>query len=59
MTRPVGRPPVPKKLAKGSLVAVRFSEGQRRSMEQAAKRESLSLSEWMRRILLDATEKKA
>ena len=36
MSRPVGRPRVPKKLAKGSLLSVRFSESERRALEQAA-----------------------
>jgi hypothetical protein len=49
-----GRPPVSKKLAKGSLLSVRFSSEERRGLEQAAEREGLKLSEWARRILLAA-----
>jgi hypothetical protein len=50
-----GRPRVPKKLAKGSLLSVRFSEGEREALERAAEREGLRLSEWARRKLLEAT----
>ena len=58
MTRPVGRPPVPKKLAKGSLLSVRFSESERRALERFATREGLTLSKWTRKTLLAAIEKK-
>jgi hypothetical protein len=47
-----GRPPVPKKLAKGSLLSVRFSTEERRALEQAAERAGVKLSEWARRRLL-------
>lgn len=50
----LGRPPVPKKLAKGSLLSVRFSESERASLEIAAKRKGLKLSEWARWLLLNA-----
>jgi len=50
----MGRPPVPKKLAKGSLLSVRFSEGERRKLAQAATKAQLRLSEWTRRVLLAA-----
>jgi hypothetical protein len=50
-----GRPPVPKKLAKGSLLSVRFSESERWALEAAAEREGLRLSEWARRVLLAAS----
>ena len=49
----VGRPPVPKKLAKGSLLSVRFSESERRALERAAEASGLSLSAWARLTLLD------
>jgi hypothetical protein len=58
MTRPVGRPPVPKKLAKGSLLSVRFSESERRELERFATREGLTLSKWTRKTLLAAIENK-
>jgi hypothetical protein len=45
---------VPKKLAKGSLLSVRFAEGERRLIEQAARRDGVGLSEWARRVLLSA-----
>ncbi len=57
MTRAVGRPPVPKKLAKGSLLSVRFSESERRALERVAERERLTLSKWTRKTLLAAIEK--
>jgi uncharacterized protein (DUF1778 family) len=50
----VGRPPTPKKLAKASLLSVRFSEGERAALEAAAAREGARLSEWARRALLEA-----
>lgn len=52
----LGRPPVPKKLAKGSLLSVRLSEGERRSLERAAQQSGVKLSEWARRCLLAASE---
>jgi hypothetical protein len=50
--RGAGRPPVPKKLAKGSLLSVRFSEEERRALDRSAKRDGVRLSEWARRVLL-------
>jgi len=50
----LGRPPVPKKLAKGSLLSVRFSESERRAIERAAANQGLKLSEWARRALLES-----
>jgi uncharacterized protein (DUF1778 family) len=50
----MGRPPVPKKLAKGSLLSVRFSESERRALEKAAELAGVRLSEWARRTLLAA-----
>jgi uncharacterized protein (DUF1778 family) len=41
----VGRPRVPKKLAKGSLLSVRFSDDERKLLDQAAVREGVRLSE--------------
>lgn len=51
----IGRPPLPKKLAKGSLLSVRFSADERRALERTANREGAKLSEWARRVLLAAT----
>jgi hypothetical protein len=48
----LGRPPVAKKLAKGSLLSVRFSEIERAELDKAAKGENLRLSEWARSTLL-------
>jgi hypothetical protein len=50
-----GRPRVPKKLAKRSLLSLRFSESEREALERAAEREGLRLSEWARRVLLAAS----
>lgn len=50
----LGRPPVPKKLAKGSLLSVRFSGDERKTLDRAADREGLKVSEWARRALLAA-----
>jgi predicted HicB family RNase H-like nuclease len=54
----IGRPPVPKKLAKATLLSVRFTESERAEIERAAKRDGVGLSEWARRTLLDAVAKK-
>jgi hypothetical protein len=48
----IGRPPVPKKLAKAALLSVRFTESERAELERAAKRDGVGLSEWARRVLL-------
>jgi hypothetical protein len=50
----IGRPPVPKKLAKGALLSVRFSAAERAALDETAKSEGLKLSEWARRVLLSA-----
>jgi hypothetical protein len=50
----MGRPPVPKKLAKGALLSVRFSTDERKALERAAERDGIRLSEWARRALLSA-----
>ena len=52
----LGRPPVPKKLAKGALLSVRFSDAERKAIERAAENEGLKLSEWARRTLLARAE---
>jgi uncharacterized protein (DUF1778 family) len=52
----LGRPPVPKGLTKGSLLSVRFSGEERKSLDRAAKLAGLRLSEWARRTLLKAAE---
>lgn len=51
-----GRPRVPKKLAKGSLLSVRFSESERAALDAAAERDGVKLSEWARRALLAAAQ---
>lgn len=55
MKKKLGRPPVPKKLAKGALLSVRFSAEERKQLERAAGRGGLRLSEWARRTLLGAS----
>jgi hypothetical protein len=50
----MGRPPVSKKLQKGALLSVRFSESERLGLARAAARHQLSVSEWARRTLLSA-----
>lgn len=54
----IGRPPVPKKLAKATLLSVRFTESERAEIEKAAKRDGVGLSEWARRTLLATALKK-
>jgi hypothetical protein len=50
----IGRPRTPKKLAKGSLLSVRFSNDERRALERAATHAGVRLSEWARRALIDS-----
>jgi hypothetical protein len=53
----VGRPKVPKRLAKGSLLSVRFSEDERKDIERAAARDGQQLSGWARAVLLAASNR--
>ena len=48
----IGRPPTPKKLAKSSLLSVRFSTEERRALERAAEQKEMRLSDWARQALL-------
>jgi len=48
----IGRPPLPKKLAKGALLSVRFSESERTALDRAAKKDGVKLSAWARSVLL-------
>lgn len=57
MKKKPGRPPVPKKQQKGSLLSVRFSETERRALEAAADNAGATLSAWARRVLLTALGK--
>ena len=50
----IGRPPIAKKLHKASLLSVRFSAEEKRSLDRAAQLADTSLSEWARRALLAA-----
>ena len=50
----LGRPPVQKKLAKGSLLSVRFSESERKVLDNAAEAAGVSLSKWSREALLNS-----
>lgn len=51
-----GRPPLPKGSALGKIVPVRFAESERAAFEKLAKKEGLTLSEWIRQTLKTATE---
>lgn len=48
----MGRPKLPRKLAKGSLLSVRFTAEERKSLDAAAERTGLSLSQWARKTML-------
>lgn len=48
----LGRPRVPKKLAKGSLLSVRLTQDERHKIEAAAERDGVALSEWARQAML-------
>ena len=52
----IGRPPLPKKLAKAELLSVRFAPEEKRILERAAKDAGVALSEWARRVLIAAAE---
>jgi len=51
----IGRPKLPKKLAKGALLSVRFTAEERRVLDAAAERDGLSLSQWARKTMLAAS----
>ena len=51
----MGRPKLPKKLAKGSLLSVRFTAEERKALDAAAARAGLSLSQWARKTILAAS----
>lgn len=50
----IGRPPLPKKMHKATLLSVRFSSDEKRALDRAAHDADASLSEWARRVLLSA-----
>ncbi len=52
MKKKLGRPPVPKKQQKGSLLSVRFSAQEREDLERAAENEGIKLSAWARKVLV-------
>ena len=54
MKRKPGRPKLPKGEAKGKIVPIRFTKAEAERLTQAAKRNDLTLSEWIRRTVLDA-----
>ena len=47
-----GRPKLPKKDAKGAVMTVRFTKAERKAVDDAAGREGLKTSEWVRNVLL-------
>ena len=48
----IGRPPIPKKDRKATLLSVRLTAAERKIVERAANKDGVGLSEWARRILL-------
>jgi hypothetical protein len=50
----VGRPRLPKGQALGKPTPIRFQDDERAMFEKAAKREGLTLSEWVRQTLKNA-----
>jgi predicted HicB family RNase H-like nuclease len=52
-----GRPPKPKGEALGDPTPIRFPDDERAHYERLAKREGVSLSEWVRQTLKQAVEK--
>jgi hypothetical protein len=57
VARKVGRPRLPKGKALGKPTPIRFPDEERKMFEKAAKKEGLTLSEWIRQTLKRATEK--
>ena len=56
-TRKVGRPRLPKGKALGKPTPIRFPDNERALFEKAAKKQGLTLSEWIRQTLKQAVEK--
>lgn len=52
-----GRPPMPKGQALSKPTPIRFQDDERAAFERAAKKEGLTLSEWIRQTLNTAVEK--
>ena len=50
-----GRPKLPRGQDKGAVIALRVLKSERKQFEAVAKRNGMKLSEWMRRVLLNAT----
>ena len=49
----MGRPPLPKEEAKGSLLSVRFNADERAAIDEAAEKADLSVSAWVRKTILE------
>ncbi len=54
--RPVGRPKLHKARAKSSILPVRFNLDDRKRVEAAATAAGVSVSEWVRKTLLEAAQ---
>ena len=52
--RKPGRPKLPKGEAKGKIVPIRFTKAEAGQLAEAAKRNGLTISEWIRRTVLAA-----
>ena len=50
-----GRPKLPNGTAKSTVVRARVSPEEKRRMDTAAKRVGMKLSDWTRKVLLDAS----
>ena len=54
MKRKPGRPKLPKGEAKGKIAPIRFTKTEAEQLTEVAKRNNLTLSEWIRRAVLAA-----
>ena len=54
MKRKPGRPKLRKGQSKGKIVPIRFTKAEAEQLTEAAKRNGLTLSEWIRRTVLAA-----
>jgi len=52
--RKPGRPKLPKGEAKGKIAPIRFTKTEAEQLTEVAKRNNLTLSEWIRRAVLAA-----
>ncbi len=53
MMKKIGRPKLPRGTARTEAVAVRVTQGERRRIEEAAERDGIGLSKWIRMVVMN------